>query len=73
MEEDNKKFGIYSFTLDYANPTLNSEYLCILNILDSVIFLSTTELERATIVSKNLEPGSYIKLLSAGPESYHIL
>ena len=57
----------------FSNPVLNSEYSYFLNNLDSVAFLSTIELEKATIVSNNLTVGSKIRLLSAGSDSYHLL
>lgn len=73
IKKEYQKMAVYLSGKNFVNPVLNSEYSYYLNNLDSAAFLSTTELEKATIVSKNLEPGSKIKLLAAGPESYHLL
>lgn len=65
--------GVYLSGKHFSNPVLNSEYSYFLNNLDSAAFLSTIELEKATIVSNNLAEGAKIRLLSAGPDSYHLL
>ncbi|MBL0280933.1 MAG: hypothetical protein IPQ11_11480, partial [Bacteroidetes bacterium] len=73
IKKEYQKMGVYLSGKHFSNPVLNSEYSYFLNNLDSVAFLSTIELEKATIVSNNLTVGSKIRLLSAGSDSYHLL
>lgn len=73
IKKEYQKMGVYLSGKHFSNPVLNSEYSYFLNNLDSAAFLSTIELEKATIVSDNLAEGSKIRQLSAGPDSYHLL
>ncbi|MBK7441318.1 MAG: hypothetical protein IPI65_07250 [Bacteroidetes bacterium] len=65
IKKEYQKMAVYLSGKHFSNPVLNSEYSYFLNNLDSAAFLSTIELEKATIISKNLTVGSEIRLLSA--------
>ena len=73
IKKEYQKMGVYLSGMGFANPVLNSENSYFLNTQDSAAFLSTIQLEKATIVSDNLTKASKISLLSAGLDSYHLL
>ena len=73
IKKEYQKMGVYLSGMGFANPVLNSENSYFLNTQDSAAFLSTIQLEKATIVSDNLAKASKISLLSAGLDSYHLL
>ncbi|UAY53127.1 hypothetical protein [Ferruginibacter albus] len=73
LSKEYQKMANYLSSIDYLNPVLNSDYSYFLNNKDSAIFLNTTKLESATLVSEGMSKDHSILKLAAGNESYHLL
>lgn len=73
IDKVGQKMANYLSSMRFTDPLWNSDYSFFLRNKDSVVYLNTDHLEKATVVNKDMSHKNSIINLAVGNESYHIL